>query len=78
MGHINYDVSMQEDQKGLREFYDMDNKKRTFHWKMYAVPVDSSLFSWQHLSADPKNDVVLLRTSLTLDAAPKDTYLNMK
>ena len=44
MGHINYDLSMQEDQKGLREFYLINNKDKKFNWKMYTVPIDESLF----------------------------------
>lgn len=40
MGHINYDLSMQEDQKGLREFYNMKDKRQKFSWKMYTVPMD--------------------------------------
>ena len=40
MGHINYDLSMQEDQKGLREFYNIDNRNQKFQWKMYTVPID--------------------------------------
>lgn len=44
MGHINYDISMEEDFKGLVSFDAGTNEE--FEWVMYKIPIDMDISKW--------------------------------
>lgn len=78
MGHINYDLSMKEDWKGINRFHTSNGSPANFTWKMYNVPLhDNKLLSWTKLGQDIMDTPVLLRARVNITESA-DTYLNMK
>lgn len=78
MGHINYDLSMQEDHKGIIKFKSKLNPGLELHWTMYTFPLHTThFFSWKETSQALLNKPVLLKATIEI-SNPADTYLNMK
>ena len=64
MGHINYDLSMRDDYKGLISMKSNSGTNHDFVWKMYKVPLhDNKLLGWRNIGQDNKDLPVLLTAS---------------
>lgn len=78
MGHVNYDLSMKEDKKGIISFKSNTNPSQQFEWKMYKIPLhDNKILEWAQAGNNLIDMPVLLSGNFTLEDTG-DTYLNMK
>jgi hypothetical protein len=64
---------METDFKGLIDI--VDNKKATFQWNMYKVPVDNNILNWTNYNFTSPTSPTLLKATINLSQVG-DTYLD--
>jgi hypothetical protein len=76
MGHINYDISMEQDRKGLSKKVTLDRVPLT-NWHMFQFPLDESwITSLQKTDAPTDRPGGIFRGRFTLDTVA-DTFLDL-
>ena len=74
MGHVNYDLLMATDIKGMFNF--TDDLSTVFKWNIYTVPVDENILKWNTFNQKQLKLPTLLKAEINLKTVG-DTYLDM-
>ena len=74
MGHVNYNLLMATDIKGMFNF--TDDLSSVFKWNIYKVPVNENILKWDRFNQKQLKLPTLLKAEINLKTAA-DTYLDM-
>lgn len=68
MGHINYDLSMKDDWKGIVQFKSISGTDYDLNWKMFTVPIhDNKLLDWVKFNENIENKPVLFKANINIE-----------